>query len=117
LLWSVWLAIAPGIPTIIAFVHTSPASRPSDSSKSGELKVAIIDQLYRLQPLEAYDLEREFNRAVIIMTGCSCLYLEDLAQAFVAKGAPAYLAWDATVNLDYVDEATPIWQGSYMLKR
>ena len=39
--------------------------------------------------------------------GCSCLHLDDLAQAFISKGASAYLAWDATVDLGYVDEATP----------
>jgi hypothetical protein len=52
-------------------------------------------------------MEGEFNNTVIIMMGCSCLYLEDLAQAFVEKGASAYLAWDVTVDLDYVDKATP----------
>ena len=48
-----------------------------------------------------------FDNTVIVMMGCSCLYLDDLAQAFIDKGASAYLAWDATVALDYVDEATP----------
>jgi len=52
-------------------------------------------------------MEGEFDNTVIIMMGCSCLYLEDLAQAFINKGASAYLAWDAAVDLDYVDEATP----------
>ncbi|MBN2186093.1 MAG: hypothetical protein JW732_01420 [Dehalococcoidia bacterium] len=49
----------------------------------------------------------QFDNTVIVMMGCSCLYLDDLAQAFIDKGASAYLAWDATVALDYVDEATP----------
>ncbi len=48
-----------------------------------------------------------FDNTIIVMMGCSCLYLDDLAQAFIDKGASAYLAWDGTVNLDYVDEATP----------
>jgi hypothetical protein len=51
-------------------------------------------------------MEGEFDNTVIIMMGCSCLYLEDLAQAFIDKGASAYLAWVATVDLDYVDDAT-----------
>jgi hypothetical protein len=46
------------------------------------------------------------DNAVVIVDGCSCLYDDDLAQAFVDKGASSYLAWDATVDLDYVDEAT-----------
>lgn len=51
-------------------------------------------------------MEGEFDNAVIIMMGCSCLYLPDLATAFVDKGASVYLAWDASVELDYVDKAT-----------
>ena len=52
-------------------------------------------------------MEGDFPNTVIIMMGCSCLYLDDLAQAFVDKGASAYLGWDATVDLAYVDRATP----------
>ena len=52
-------------------------------------------------------MEGEFDNTIIIMMGCSCLHLEDLAQAFIDKGASAYLGWNATVDLNYVDEATP----------
>lgn len=51
-------------------------------------------------------MEGRFDDTVIIMTGCSCMYFEDLAQAFIYKGASVYLAWDCTVNADYVDEAS-----------
>jgi hypothetical protein len=51
-------------------------------------------------------MEGEFDDTVIIMMGCSCLHLEDLAGAFLDKGALAYLAWHATVDLGYVDRAT-----------
>ena len=203
-----WLAIALGIVAVIAFVRVFPTGGPSGSSHSVDLKAAIIDQLYSLQPnedfisetteeLEDYgfevglyqggdvtvelygqlpsygykliifrahsgllgskgqtikrtclftnepysqtkhvaeqlsdqlakaridenhpwvfgigdefvtqSMEGQFDNTVIVMMGCSCLYLKDLAQAFVDKGASAYLAWDATVDLDYVDEAT-----------
>ena len=53
-------------------------------------------------------MEGKFDNTVIIMMGCSCLYLEDLAAAFIDQGASTYLGWDASVGLDYVDEATPI---------
>jgi len=53
-----------------------------------------------------HSMKGNFNTTVIIIAGCSCLYNQDLAQAFTQKGASAYLAWDATVDLDYVDEAT-----------
>jgi hypothetical protein len=52
-------------------------------------------------------MEGKFDDAVVIMMGCSGLFLRDLAPAFVDKGASVYLAWNGTVELYYVDEATP----------
>jgi len=51
-------------------------------------------------------MQGRFNDTVIIMMGCAGIYLEDLAEAFVHAGASAYIAWDASVLLDYVDGAT-----------
>lgn len=51
-------------------------------------------------------MKGQFDDTVIVITGCSCLALQDLAQAFTDKGASVYLAWDGTVRLDYVDDAT-----------
>ncbi|MGA2670364.1 MAG: hypothetical protein ABSF21_02955, partial [Dehalococcoidia bacterium] len=51
-------------------------------------------------------MKGKFDNTVIIMMGCSGIYLTDLAEAFIGKGASAYLAWDGSVELDYVDEAT-----------
>ena len=53
------------------------------------------------------DMEGSFDDTVIIMLGCSGIDLPDLAEAFVDKGASVYLAWDRSVELYYVDEATP----------
>lgn len=53
-----------------------------------------------------HSMEGEFKNTVVIMMGCHCLYLTDLAQAFVDTGASSYLAWDGLVGLDYVDHAT-----------
>ena len=47
-----------------------------------------------------------FDNTAIIMMGCSSYYLDDMATAFVEKGASTYLGWNATVGLDYVDDAT-----------
>lgn len=49
-----------------------------------------------------------FNNTAIIMMGCDALHFEDMAQAFIQKGASTYIAWDASVILDYVDSATPV---------
>ena len=208
--WFLWLAIGVGIVGIVifAFVRTSPASEPASSNHSDELKAAIIDQLYSLQPnpgfiertteqLKDYGFKKvdvyqgddvtvdfyrklptygyrliifrvhsglligrqsvanqtwlftsepysrmryffqqmrgqvthattnlgtplvfavgakfitqgleKFTNTAIIMMGCAALESEDLAQAFIRKGASTYMAWDATVGLNYVDDAT-----------
>ena len=62
-------------------------------------------------------MEGQFTNTAIIMMGCSCLYLDDLAKAFIQKGASTYLGWDASVGLDYVDEATPILITNLCAKR
>jgi hypothetical protein len=49
--------------------------------------------------------EGRFDNTVIIMMGCSCTYLNDMAAAFTLKGASAYLGWDGSVDLGYVDQA------------
>ena len=205
--WFVWLAIGLGIVAVVAFARTSPTCGPTGSSYPGELKAAIIDQLYVLQPnqdfiqqttqeLEDYgfevdlyqgdeitvdlyrqlpglgykviifrahagllgmegeiiertclftnepyserkhvaeqlsdqlamaridehhpwvfaigdefvtqSMEGQFDNTVVIMMGCSCLYVDDLAQAFIEKGASTYLGWDVAVDLSYVDDA------------
>jgi hypothetical protein len=53
-----------------------------------------------------HSMNGNFNNTVVIVDGCSCLHFDDLAQAFTSKGASCYLAWDHSVELDYVDEAT-----------
>ncbi len=51
-------------------------------------------------------MEGRFNDTVLIISGCSGLYRHDLAQAFMQKGASTYIAWNASVGLSYVDDAT-----------
>ena len=53
------------------------------------------------------DMVGRFDDTVIIMMGCSGIAMEDMARAFVDKGASVYLAWDRSVELYYVDNATP----------
>jgi len=58
------------------------------------------------------DMVGRFDDTVIIMMGCSGIAMEDMARAFVDKGASVYLAWDLSVGLNYVDDATP-----YLIKQ
>jgi hypothetical protein len=47
-----------------------------------------------------------FNNCFIIAMGCYSFMRDDLAKAFIGKGAAIYLGWDNLVNLDYTDMAT-----------
>lgn len=206
--WFLWLSIGVGIVAIVALARILPASGQASPTDSGELKAAIIDQLYSVQPnqtfieqttqeLQDYGFEvdvyrgdvvtvdfyrqlpaygykliifrvhsglligrkdvanrvwlftsepysrmryfmeqmtgrvtlattaedvpsvfaisaefitqsakERFTNTAIIMIGCSGFRFEDMAQAFIQKGASTYLAWDASVDLNYVDDAT-----------
>jgi hypothetical protein len=45
-----------------------------------------------------------FNNAVVIMIGCSSLERDDLAKAFIGKGASAYTGWNCSVGLYYAED-------------
>ena len=51
-------------------------------------------------------MEEDFNDTIVILMGCAAFRSEDLAEAFISNGASAYIAWDASVGLQYVDDAT-----------
>ncbi len=51
-------------------------------------------------------MEGRFHNTVVIVAGCSVLNDNILALTFTLKGASAFLGWDASVGLDYVDKAT-----------
>ena len=48
----------------------------------------------------------DFSDTVIINMACAAFHSDDMAQAFIKKGASAYLAWDVSVGLHYVDDTT-----------
>jgi len=80
---------------------------------SDQLAMARIDEYHPWvfgigDEFVTQSMEGEFDNTVIIMMGCSCLYLDDLAQAFINKGASTYLGWNASVDLNYVDDAALI---------
>ncbi|MFC2066953.1 hypothetical protein ACFLUO_07930 [Chloroflexota bacterium] len=52
------------------------------------------------------DMKGTFDNTVIIAMGCESHYLDDMATAFVQRGASAYIGWDNLVSLKYVDKAT-----------
>jgi len=52
------------------------------------------------------NMEGDFEDTVIISMGCESFYLDDMATAFIQKGASMYVGWSTIVSLKYVDAAT-----------
>jgi hypothetical protein len=48
----------------------------------------------------------KFENTVIIMMGCNGLTYTPMAEAFIEKGAKAYIGWNGSVSASYTDEAT-----------
>jgi hypothetical protein len=71
------------------------------SVESGQLNYFAVGPKFITNSMKG-----KLNNTVVIIDGCSGLYSSDLAHAFVIKGASAYLAWNASVRLDYADGAT-----------
>ena len=51
-------------------------------------------------------MRNNFDNTVIINMGCAAFFNDDLADAFIARGASTYLGWDVSVGLSYVEKAT-----------
>ena len=57
----------------------------------------------------AFVLERmngRFNGSTIVMMGCSGLFSEVMAEAFIRKGADAFVSWNDLVSAAHTDAAT-----------
>jgi len=52
------------------------------------------------------DSRGNFAHTVILAMGCESSYLDDMAAAFIDKGASVYVGWSTMVSLEYVDTAT-----------
>jgi hypothetical protein len=48
----------------------------------------------------------EFSDALVIAMGCRSSKDDELAEAFISKGASAYIGWSGLVSLDHTDEIT-----------
>ena len=78
--------------------------------KSAQMAVARTDEQHPYvfaigAKFVTTSMKGTFDDTVIIMMGCATLHYDDMAQAFIEKGASTYLGWDASVDLQYVDRA------------
>ncbi|MCJ7604881.1 MAG: hypothetical protein MUO19_02460 [Dehalococcoidales bacterium] len=52
------------------------------------------------------DAKGRFENTVILAMGCESYYYNDMPEAFLEKGASAYVGWDTIVSLAHVDAVT-----------
>jgi len=51
-------------------------------------------------------MKDEFNNTMVIMMGCDGLKYDDMAEAFVEKGAEVYIGWSGLVTSSHTDQVT-----------
>jgi hypothetical protein len=62
---------------------------------------------FSIRPLFVkYAMKGSFYKTVIIAMGCASLRTTEMAQAFIEKGAAAYIGWNASLTAFYGDLAT-----------
>ena len=86
-------------------------TRYVDEQIPGQLAKARIEEGYPWlfavgSKFVAENMRGKFDRTIIIMMGCGPMYIEDMAQAFIDKGASACMGWDERASLGYLDDAT-----------
>ncbi|MEM2995127.1 MAG: hypothetical protein QXI91_03810 [Candidatus Bathyarchaeia archaeon] len=52
------------------------------------------------------DMKGKFQNTTIIMMGCKGLEYTPIAEAFISKGAKAYIGWNASISASRTDTAT-----------
>jgi hypothetical protein len=62
---------------------------------------------FSITPLFVKDsMKGKFNETAVIMMGCYGLEYPGMAEAFIEKGAKAYISWNGSVAADHTDQAT-----------
>jgi hypothetical protein len=62
-------------------------------------------------------MHERFQNTTIIMMGCGGLVSEDLAKAFIEKGAKVYIGWSGSVLASHTDQATISLLNDLILKK
>ena len=62
------------------------------------------------------DTEGRFQNTIIVMMGCEGLTNTKMAEAFIEKGAKAYIGWSQSVSASHTDQAT-IYLLTYLLTK
>ncbi len=73
---------------------------PSHYYEGGEEYFGVVPDFVK------YDMRGGFDKTLIIMMGCDGLRSQRMAEAFIEKGASAFVSWSKQVSASHTDAAT-----------
>jgi hypothetical protein len=86
------------------------ATRYTDEQLTDKVSNAMMEENYPLvfavNSAFIKSAAGKFNHAVVLAMGCESYEYDDLPQAFIDKGASAYIGWSNVVTLEHVDSVT-----------
>jgi hypothetical protein len=83
----------------------------SDQVQSGKIDPdnPAEEPVFTVGPLfVAGSMEGSFNDSIVVLSSCLGLYTDQLAKAFIERGAQAFISWDEKVGLTHTDEAAMV---------
>ena len=102
-----------GTPPFVVFFTSENYSNTAHVSEQMDMRVVYVQfpnatlGYFGITPRFVTDsMEGRFNDTVIIAMGCDGLKYDTMAEAFIQKGAKAFISWNGSVSIDHTDEAT-----------
>lgn len=62
-------------------------------------------------------MKGRFQNSIIVMMGCNGLTYTEMAEAFIKKGAKAYISWDKAVLSSHTDQATTTLLQHFLMEK
>jgi hypothetical protein len=102
-----------GTPPFVVFFTSENYTNLAHVSEQQDMRVVYVrfpnstPVYFGITPKFVSDsMEGRFNDTVIIAMGCDGLRQNTMAQAFIDKGAKAYISWNGSVSVSHTDNAT-----------
>jgi len=113
------LRVHSGILGIDTFLFTNEPYRTNGyvtEQLLGEIQMGVLNSSNRENPVFAAgplfvlaSTEGRFNDSIVVLSSCLGLASNHLADAFIQRGASAFISWDEKVGLDHTDEAVTVF--------
>jgi hypothetical protein len=102
-----------GTPPFVVFFTSEPYKDMAHVPEQADMRVVTVkfpndeSTYFGVTPRFVKDsMEGRFNDTVIVAMGCQGMTYTTMAEAFIEKGAKAYISWNGTVSASHTDEAT-----------